>query len=74
MQTESSAAETATEYVATKGAAKIVGLSSVTLEQYRGQGTGPPYYKPPGVRRVLYRVDELKAWVESGRRSTARAA
>ena len=54
-------------YVNTKEAARIVRLSPRTLERLRTHGTGPRYLKPGrGARsRVLYRVEDLEAWVEA---------
>lgn len=44
-------------------AAKILGLSSSTLAKLRLGGTGPVYCKLG--RRVVYRPDDLAAWLES---------
>ena len=54
-------------YLNTEEAAKIVRLSPRTLERLRTYGTGPRYLKPgKGVRsRVLYRLQDLEAWVET---------
>jgi hypothetical protein len=56
-----------TQYVDEIGAEKIVPFSRHTLRTKRCRGGGPPFYKPDG-RRVMYRVDELIAWVEATRR------
>lgn len=56
-------------YLRTPEAARFLGLSSRTLEKHRTYGTGPAYRKLGG--RVVYAVDDLKAWAELGtRRST----
>ncbi|MCQ9156819.1 helix-turn-helix transcriptional regulator [Acidomonas methanolica] len=54
-------------YLRTPEASRFVGLSIRTLEKHRIYGTGPRYSKLGG--RVVYRVDELQAWVESGARA-----
>lgn len=56
------------KYLRTKEAARIVGLCARTLEKHRTYGTGPRYTKIGG--RVLYDIDDLHAWVESGARSS----
>ena len=55
-------------YLRTPEAARIVGLSIRTLEKHRIYGTGPRYSKLGG--RVVYRVEDLLAWVESGARAS----
>lgn len=56
-------------YLRTPEAARLLGLSSRTLEKHRTYGTGPIYRKLGG--RVVYTLDDLKAWTELGiRRST----
>ena len=52
-------------YLRTPEAARFVGLSIRTLEKHRIYGTGPRYSKLGG--RVVYRVEDLQAWVEFGR-------
>jgi predicted DNA-binding transcriptional regulator AlpA len=51
-------------YLRTPEAARLVGLSDRTLEKHRIYGTGPRYSKLCG--RVVYRVEDLQAWVELG--------
>lgn len=53
-----------TRYLRTKEAAHYVGLSARTLEKHRTYGTGPAYRKVGG--RVLYSIEELRAWVDRG--------
>jgi predicted DNA-binding transcriptional regulator AlpA len=48
----------------TPEAARFVGLSIRTLEKHRIYGTGPRYSKLGG--RVVYRLEELQAWVALG--------
>ena len=57
----------------TEQAAEYLNLSVAQLEKARTQGRGgPPYCKPPGVRRILYDRTLLDAWMASGtRESTA---
>ena len=51
-------------YLRTKEAAEFLSLSARTLEKHRTYGTGPAYRKLGG--RVVYAVDDLKAWAERG--------
>lgn len=53
-------------YLTSNQAAELIGLSRSWLEKRRVFGDGPPYYKL-GNRRVLYRLDELLAWIEQHR-------
>ena len=55
-------------YLRTPEAARFVGLSIRTLEKHRIYGTGPRYSKLGG--RVVYRVEDLQAWVESGTKAS----
>ena len=55
-------------YLRTPDAARLVGLSIRTLEKHRIYGTGPRYSKLGG--RVVYRVEDLQAWVESGAKAS----
>ena len=57
-------------YLRTPEAARFLGLSGRTLEKHRTYGTGPCYSKIGG--RVVYRLDDLQAWVQRGnKRSTS---
>jgi predicted DNA-binding transcriptional regulator AlpA len=51
-------------YLCTPEAARFLGLSSRTLEKHRTYGTGPTYRKLGG--RVVYALEDLKAWVDRG--------
>jgi len=51
-------------YLRTKEAADFLSLSARTLEKHRTYGTGPAYRKLGG--RVVYSVDDLRAWADSG--------
>jgi predicted DNA-binding transcriptional regulator AlpA len=44
-------------------AALLIGLSESTLAKLRLNGNGPPYCKLG--RRVVYRAEDLRAWLES---------
>ena len=55
-------------YLRTPEAARFVGLSIRTLEKHRTYGTGPRYSKLGG--RVVYRVEDLQAWVELGAKAS----
>jgi excisionase family DNA binding protein len=46
-----------------RDAAALLGLSPRTLERYRVTGQGCRYTKLG--RRVLYRADDLEAWIAS---------
>ena len=52
-------------YLRTPEAARFLGLSGRTLEKHRTYGTGPRYAKLGG--RVVYRIDDLQAWVDRRR-------
>lgn len=53
-------------YLTTEEAAQFLRQAARTLERRRVDGTGPAYLKAgPGKRaRVLYRLSDLKAWLE----------
>ena len=51
-------------FLRTKEAAEFLSLSARTLEKHRTYGTGPAYRKLGG--RVVYAIDDLKAWAERG--------
>lgn len=56
-------------HLRTAEAARFLGLSDRTLEKHRSYGTGPIYRKIGG--RVVYTLEDLRAWSERGaRRST----
>ncbi|HXQ45258.1 MAG TPA: helix-turn-helix domain-containing protein [Caulobacteraceae bacterium] len=55
-------------YLRTPEAARFLGLSGRTLEKHRIYGTGPRYSKLGG--RVVYRLDDLQAWVELGAKAS----
>ena len=51
-------------YLRTPEAARFLSLSGRTLEKHRTYGTGPAYHKLGG--RVVYSVEDLQAWADSG--------
>ncbi|MCW5703927.1 MULTISPECIES: helix-turn-helix transcriptional regulator [Bradyrhizobium] len=55
-------------YLRTPEAARFLGLSGRTLEKHRTYGTGPTYRKLGG--RVVYALDDLKAWVDRGTKTS----
>lgn len=55
-------------YLRTPEAARFLSLSHRTLEKHRCYGTGPRYSKVGG--RVVYRLDDLQAWVDRGVKSS----
>ncbi len=52
----------------TPSAAKMMHMSSRTLEKWRSLGEGPPFLKFG--RRVLYSRTDLEGWIESRRRQS----
>lgn len=55
-------------YLRTPEAARLLGLSGRTLEKHRTYGTGPSYRKIGG--RVVYAIEDLKAWANRGLKSS----
>jgi hypothetical protein len=51
----------------TPQAAEYVGLSASTFEKLRLTGNGPVYQKA-GPKIVVYRIEDLDAWLAAGRR------
>ena len=51
-----------------QAAAAYVGLSPYTLENLRSRGGGPAYSKLG--RRVIYRIEDLDAWLLASRRTS----
>ena len=46
-----------------KEAAKFIGVAEATLAQWRMTGEGPQFVKN-GPRQVLYRIADIKAWID----------
>ncbi len=55
-------------YLRTPEAARFLSLSGRTLEKHRTYGTGPTYRKIGG--RVVYGLDDLKAWADRGAKTS----
>lgn len=55
-------------YLRTRDAAEYLALSGRTLEKHRTYGTGPTYRKIGG--RVVYALDDLKAWADLGSKTS----
>ena len=55
-------------YLRTPEAARFLGLSDRTLEKHRTYGTGPAYRKIGG--RVIYALDDLRAWADLGTKTS----
>ena len=55
-------------FLRTPEAARYLGLSGRTLEKHRTYGTGPTYRKIGG--RVVYAVDDMKAWADLGAKTS----
>lgn len=51
------------EYIDTADAATMIGLKKTTLQTYRSRGGGPRFVKAG--RRVLYKLEELRAWMDA---------
>jgi hypothetical protein len=62
------------QYLGAREAAAFLGISLSKLNKARVSGDGPAYFRPPGLRRILYRREDLTAWVEQGRRVSTSAA
>jgi predicted DNA-binding transcriptional regulator AlpA len=52
----------------TSGAAERLGLKRKTLENWRSNGGGPPYYKLGG--RIVYDDFEVDSWCAARRRTS----
>jgi predicted DNA-binding transcriptional regulator AlpA len=55
-------------YLRTPEAARFLSLSGRTLEKHRTYGTGPAYRKLGG--RVVYGLEDLKAWADRGAKTS----
>jgi hypothetical protein len=55
-------------YLRTSEAARFLSLSGRTLEKHRTYGTGPAYRKLGG--RVVYALEDLKAWADRGAKTS----
>lgn len=55
-------------FLRTPEAARFLSISGRTLEKHRTYGTGPKYRKIGG--RVVYAVEDLKAWADLGAKTS----
>lgn len=55
-------------FLRTPEAARFLSLSGRTLEKHRTYGTGPTYRKIGG--RVVYALEDLKAWADRGAKTS----
>lgn len=53
------------EYLSVEEASDFVGVSKVLLDEWRSKGAGPAYHKIG--RRVLYSVNDLRAFASASR-------
>lgn len=56
-------------HLRTPEAAAYVGLTASTLAKLRQTGNGP-IYSTAGPRIVVYRIEDLDAWLDASRRRT----
>lgn len=56
------------EWLNTKQAAYLMGKAKRTLDAWRQQGKGPPYYQDGATGRVRYRRRDVIEWIEKQRR------
>ncbi len=51
------------EYLDSRGYEKLRGLKEGSARAERVRGGGPKYYKPTK-RKILYKLDDVRAWIE----------
>ena len=68
------ATETEIKFIGAKDVAKVANVAEGTVRWWAHVGRGPRRYRAPGTRRVLYRLDEVFDWIESGAMDTAHEA
>lgn len=52
-------------YIDRKEVADRTGIDARTLLRLEHNGGGPPVYRPPGLRKSLYRWDQVVIWIEA---------
>jgi len=57
---------TTSEYMTTAEVAELTRYAESSLRWMRHMGRGPRAVVPPGGRRVLYRRQDVEAWMASG--------
>lgn len=60
------------EFIQPSDVAELTGLTLQALAHLRWHGGGPRFYKPTP-RTVLYKRDEVIAWIEASAQITTRA-
>lgn len=60
------------EFIPPAEVAELTGMTLVILAQLRHRGKGPRFYKPTP-RTVLYRRDEVIAWIEASAQTKSKA-
>lgn len=63
-QREATQPEPFPRYIDEARVSEITGMSQVWLQRARSEGIGPPHKKI--ARRIVYRVDQVHDWIESG--------
>lgn len=58
-----------TKYLTVPEASDFLRVSKSTLNKWRCWGVGPPFMKV-GARKVVYRIEDLEAWVAGGGQAT----
>ncbi len=56
--------EAVTRWLATKAAAKHLGLHADTLRRLRREGGGPRYVRVPGTTAIRYDLNALDSWMQ----------
>ncbi len=63
----------ATRYLTTAEAGEMLRTPVETLRYWRHVGRGPVSFRPKGVRRVLYDINDIEIWIAEARaRATQR--
>lgn len=57
-------------FVTPKEVSQLFPISTAHLAKLRMQKKGPPFYRPPGMRRIVYDVAEFRRWIDGGRAVT----
>ena len=64
-------AATTSRWVRPPVAASYLGTTVDVLAKWRHLGKGPSYIVPPGIRSVLYDLNEVDRWLAAGRVETS---
>lgn len=60
------------DLISTSDLAKKLGIQPNTLEKWRVHGEGPPHYRLG--RRILYKMEDVSAWLDQRRVASTSAA